>query len=241
MIDLPELPDHYATLGVERAAEKAVIKKAWRKLAFALHPDRAAVQKLDEEETKKRETRFKTAQAAWEVLGDDEKRKKYEAELEFMAALAEVERAAEEQAQQRAEREKECEAEREAWDEAWEARQAARAAATIDPDPEPEPEPVQPRWNDFRPWEDNPAPRWQPSAAPREQAADAWRESAPYEQPSSFGRSSYGPNGYSRPASPRRGPLPTARRYTSTAMVRPAHVSRREWAFCTTAVRILES
>ena len=63
--------DLYAVLGVSRSASKEEIKKAYRKLARELHPDR-------NQENKSAEERFKKVSAAYAVLGDEEKRKMYD-------------------------------------------------------------------------------------------------------------------------------------------------------------------
>lgn len=61
---------HYAVLGVERDASDAEIKKAFRKLALALHPDKNCADGAEDA--------FKKASRAFEVLGDSEKRKTYD-------------------------------------------------------------------------------------------------------------------------------------------------------------------
>lgn len=63
--------DYYATLGVPRDASADDIKKAFRKLARQYHPDTAKDKKAAEE-------KFKEINEANEVLGDPEKRKKYD-------------------------------------------------------------------------------------------------------------------------------------------------------------------
>jgi molecular chaperone DnaJ len=63
--------DFYAVLGVKKDAEAAEIKKAYRKLARANHPD------SNPGDDKKHET-FKAVAEAYDVLGDAEKRKKYD-------------------------------------------------------------------------------------------------------------------------------------------------------------------
>ena len=63
--------DYYATLGVARDASPDDIKKAFRKLARKHHPD-VAKDKAGSEE------KFKEINEAYEVLGDAEKRAKYD-------------------------------------------------------------------------------------------------------------------------------------------------------------------
>lgn len=59
--------DLYATLGVSRKARKATIVKAFRRLAMKHHPDRGG----DRAE-------FEKIEAAYSILGDDAKRKRYD-------------------------------------------------------------------------------------------------------------------------------------------------------------------
>jgi len=63
--------DYYQSLGVSRTASDADIKKAFRKLAREFHPDVA-------KDKKRAEEKFKEINEAYEVLGDSEKRKKYD-------------------------------------------------------------------------------------------------------------------------------------------------------------------
>src|ERR1700733_4507489 len=63
--------DYYAILGVPRTATEKEIRSAFRKLARKHHPD---VNQGD----KSAEARFKEINEANEVLGDPEKRKKYD-------------------------------------------------------------------------------------------------------------------------------------------------------------------
>src|SRR5574344_1725534 len=62
--------DYYETLGVKRDSTEAEIKSAYRKLARKFHPD---VNK-----TKEAETKFKDINEAYEVLGDKDKRQRYD-------------------------------------------------------------------------------------------------------------------------------------------------------------------
>ncbi len=65
------MPDPYKTLGVGRLATADEIKKAYRKLAKKLHPD------LNPGD-KKIEAQFKEISAAYDMLSDAEKRRKYD-------------------------------------------------------------------------------------------------------------------------------------------------------------------
>jgi len=62
--------DYYKTLGLDRKATPADIKKAYRKLARELHPDRNPGNKTAE-------ARFKEVNEAHEVLADPKKREQY--------------------------------------------------------------------------------------------------------------------------------------------------------------------
>ena len=63
--------DFYAVLGVKKDAATADIKKAYRKLARENHPD------SNPGDDKKHE-KFKSVAEAYDVVGDAEKRKKYD-------------------------------------------------------------------------------------------------------------------------------------------------------------------
>jgi curved DNA-binding protein len=66
-----EFKDYYATLGVPKTASEKEIKQAYRKLARKHHPD---VNPGD----KSAESKFKEINEAYEVVGDPDKRKKYD-------------------------------------------------------------------------------------------------------------------------------------------------------------------
>lgn len=63
--------DYYDILGVERTADAAAIKKAYRRLALQYHPDR-------NNHDPEAENRFKEASEAYEVLSHDDKRAVYD-------------------------------------------------------------------------------------------------------------------------------------------------------------------
>ena len=65
--------DYYKILGVEKNAPEKDIKSAYRKLARKWHPD------ANPTNQKAAEERFKEISEAYEVLGDSEKRRKYDA------------------------------------------------------------------------------------------------------------------------------------------------------------------
>src|SRR2546423_3218280 len=66
-----EFKDYYATLGVNKGSTEKESKQAFRKLARKHHPD---VNPND----KAAESKFKEINEAYEVLGDTEKRRKYD-------------------------------------------------------------------------------------------------------------------------------------------------------------------
>jgi molecular chaperone DnaJ len=63
--------DFYRVLGVSREASDDVIKKAYRKLVFAHHPDRNP-------NSKEAEEKIREINAAYEVIGDAEARRSYD-------------------------------------------------------------------------------------------------------------------------------------------------------------------
>lgn len=71
----------YEVLGVGRTAPADVIKAAFRALAKQFHPDANPGDKIAEE-------RFKEISAAYDILGDDKKRKQYDAGITASASPA---------------------------------------------------------------------------------------------------------------------------------------------------------
>ena len=66
-----EKRDYYEVLGVERSADEAAIKSAYRKLAHQYHPDK-------NHGSKEAEEKFKEASEAYEVLSDPDRRARYD-------------------------------------------------------------------------------------------------------------------------------------------------------------------
>ncbi len=70
-LDFDPAVDYYKALGVDAKAASVDIKKAYRKLAKQYHPDTTGGDKT-------KESRFKEASAAYDVLGDAKKRAQYD-------------------------------------------------------------------------------------------------------------------------------------------------------------------
>lgn len=63
--------DYYAVLGVSKEASDKEITKAYRKLARELHPDA-------NQSDASAEDRFKEVSAAYDIVGDPDRRKEYD-------------------------------------------------------------------------------------------------------------------------------------------------------------------
>ena len=63
--------DYYEVLGVDRGADAAAVKKAYRRIAMKYHPDRNP-------DDPKAEDKFKDASEAYEILADEQKREAYD-------------------------------------------------------------------------------------------------------------------------------------------------------------------
>ena len=63
--------DYYEILGVSKGSEEGEIKKAYRKMALKYHPDKNPDDKQAEE-------KFKEAAEAYEILSNEDKRRKYD-------------------------------------------------------------------------------------------------------------------------------------------------------------------
>lgn len=75
MVDIPESPggpaNYYSILGVEKTADQTEIKKAYRKKALQLHPDKVG-------DTPENVERFQQLQKAYDTLSDEDSRKIYD-------------------------------------------------------------------------------------------------------------------------------------------------------------------
>ena len=81
--------DYYQVLGVPKSASEKDVKSAYRRLARKWHPD------ANPKNQKESEEKFKEIAEAYEVLGDPEKRKKYDvlgADWQRVSQAAEAQR-----------------------------------------------------------------------------------------------------------------------------------------------------
>ncbi|HHH26954.1 MAG TPA: molecular chaperone DnaJ, partial [Polyangiaceae bacterium] len=62
---------YYEVLGVDRSADTATLRKAYKKLALKYHPDR-------NDGSEEAAAQFKEVTEAYSVLSDDEKRARYD-------------------------------------------------------------------------------------------------------------------------------------------------------------------
>ncbi|TID24455.1 hypothetical protein E6O75_ATG02820 [Venturia nashicola] len=84
-MDSPIPPDPYNALGLSKTATGDEIRKAYRKLALQLHPDKCKEESLRAQRTDE----FHLVQQAYDLIGDEEKRSRYDAQIR----LAELKRA----------------------------------------------------------------------------------------------------------------------------------------------------
>jgi curved DNA-binding protein CbpA len=84
-MDSPIPPDPYNALGLSKNATGDEIRKAYRKLALQLHPDKCKEESLKAQRTDE----FHLVQQAYDIIGDEEKRGRYDAQIR----LAELKRA----------------------------------------------------------------------------------------------------------------------------------------------------
>jgi molecular chaperone DnaJ len=75
-------PDHYQTLNISATATQAEVKQAYRRLAKLFHPDGNQATASHE--------RIATVNAAYEVLGDPERRRSYDHQRQYQAHLMSV-------------------------------------------------------------------------------------------------------------------------------------------------------
>lgn len=72
-------PDPYLALGVPKDAPAATIKSTYRKLVLKCHPDKVT----DESLKKQKQEEFHKIQQAYELIGDEDKRATYDAEVKL--------------------------------------------------------------------------------------------------------------------------------------------------------------
>eukprot|EP00756_Hemistasia_phaeocysticola_P061468 Hpha_TRINITY_DN4949_c0_g2::TRINITY_DN4949_c0_g2_i1::g.51268::m.51268/K09523/DNAJC3; DnaJ homolog subfamily C member 3 len=70
--------DYYKILGVPKTVSEKDLKRAYRKLAMAHHPDKWKKEDMTEDEMEKAKELFQDINEAHHVLSDDEKRRKYD-------------------------------------------------------------------------------------------------------------------------------------------------------------------
>ncbi len=75
---MPNWEDYYQILGVDRSASAEGIRAAWRRKALELHPDRLS--QVSETVRHSAEEELKKVNRAYEVLGNGEKRRSYDAD-----------------------------------------------------------------------------------------------------------------------------------------------------------------
>jgi curved DNA-binding protein CbpA len=80
--DEPRVPALYRVLGIEPGASMLEVRQVYRRLARAFHPDLQA-----EPDRRAAEQRMAECNAAYEILGDAERRRRYDAE-HGLASLA---------------------------------------------------------------------------------------------------------------------------------------------------------
>lgn len=68
-------PDHYSVLGVSVDADRETIRRAYVAIARATHPDRASGDSVARASASRR---IREANAAWNVLGDENRRREYD-------------------------------------------------------------------------------------------------------------------------------------------------------------------
>ena len=82
----PLPPDPYSALGVAKDATATAIKTQYRKLVLKCHPDKVK----DEAEKQDASDKFHKIQSAWEIIGDDAKRARYDAQAKLQELRKDV-------------------------------------------------------------------------------------------------------------------------------------------------------
>ena len=82
----PLPPDPYAALGVAKDATAGAIKTQYRKLVLKCHPDKIQ----DETEKANASDKFHKIQTAWEIIGDEARRARYDAQCKLQELREDV-------------------------------------------------------------------------------------------------------------------------------------------------------
>ena len=82
-------PSPYQTLNVPKDATLATIRKAHRKLVLSCHPDRVC-NESDESEKKQKAEQFHQIQQAYEILGDEDRRQRYDGKVKLTELKTEM-------------------------------------------------------------------------------------------------------------------------------------------------------
>ena len=82
----PLPPDPYEALGVPKDAASGAIKTQYRKLVLKFHPDKVQ----DESQKEAASDKFHKIQTAYEIIGDDDRRARYDAQCKLAELRKEV-------------------------------------------------------------------------------------------------------------------------------------------------------
>lgn len=83
---VPPIPDPYLALGLSKDATAAQIKSVYRKLALKCHPDKVVDESLKDQAA----DQFHRIQQAYEILGDEDRKERYDAQIRLNELRKEV-------------------------------------------------------------------------------------------------------------------------------------------------------